>query len=240
MLHTAVFAHKYCRPHRRGGYQPPAWPRCLSALAERTRQQFNCRGAHCVSVPRQRPLAEVAVVARGRLSRRAPVAARDCLRLATACWNRTTDTGGHTGHPYTPPHPAGLRPATSPKALRALGEALAWCVQRRRSGSAGKRTRDARPYDYIVPRCVRRGALVEQTIGPYGLPQSPEPKARRGALRLCGGLVVRGCTSYLAEKAKRVKLSNTSPARRTQLGHSGWWMASGKCWVSRQTPLWRP
>ena len=72
MLHTAVFAHKYCRPHRRSGYQPPAWPRCLSALAERTRQQFNRRGAHCASGPRQRPLAAGAVVARGRLSRRAP------------------------------------------------------------------------------------------------------------------------------------------------------------------------
>ena len=119
MLHTAVFAHKYCRPHRRGGYQPPAWPRCLSALAERTRQQFNRRGAHCASVPRQQPLVAGAVVARGRLSRRAPVAARDCLRLATACWNRTPDTGGNTGRPYTPPHPAGLRPA---RARRRIGK----------------------------------------------------------------------------------------------------------------------
>ena len=57
---------------------------------------------------------------------------RSLLQLPLAL-RRRSQAGGHTGRPYRTP-PAGLRPATSPKALRALGEALARCVYRGRAG----------------------------------------------------------------------------------------------------------
>ena len=102
------------------------------ASVERTGKRF-CRRGRCLHrpAPRQRPLVKGSVVWKSRLYRRTPVAAvgaasiaaRNRLRLMTACRKRTLDTGGHTGHPYRTP-PAWLRHATSPQALRALGEAL--------------------------------------------------------------------------------------------------------------------
>ncbi len=40
--------------------------------------------------------------------------------------------------------------------------------------------------------------------------------------------------TYFVEKAKMVVLSNFPPGRRIVEGKFGWWMESGKCWVSRQ------
>ena len=45
---------------------------------------------------------------------------------------------------------------------------------------------------------------------------------------------------YLSsEKEYLVKLLNSSPAFKIQVGHSGWFIESGKCWVSIQNPLLR-
>ena len=78
-----------------------------------------------------------------------------------------------TIHFSTPP--SRLRRATSPKALRALGEALP-CVRRVRSGIAAMRTRDARPYG--ENGCPGRNVGADAYIGPK------REAASRGG---CGG-----------------------------------------------------
>ena len=62
VAHGSFFAQSP-RPRRRGGYQPPAWLNRLRACAERIGAHLRRRGAHCASVPRQRPLVEGMVAA---------------------------------------------------------------------------------------------------------------------------------------------------------------------------------
>ena len=102
----------------------------------------------------------------------AQVSGRPC-RPPLRCRLFTTHYSLFTIHFSTPP--SRLRRATSPKALRALGEALP-CVRRVRSGIAAMRMRDARPYG--ENGCPGRNVGADAYIGPK------REAASRGG---CGG-----------------------------------------------------
>ena len=90
----------------------------------------------------------------------ARVSGRPC-RPPLRCRLFTIHYSLFTIHFSTPP--SRLRRATSPKSLRALGEALP-CVRRVRSGIAAMRTRDARPYG--ENGCPGRNVEADAYIGP--------------------------------------------------------------------------